>query len=39
MATSNWQQVETDGSIMRLHVNAPEGAGCCQRDYRPTGNP
>src|SRR3970040_2174855 len=27
MATSSWQQVETDGSIMRLHVSAPEGAG------------
>ena len=27
MATSGWQQVETDGSIMRLHVSAPEGAG------------
>ena len=27
MATSGWQQVEADGSIMRLHVSAPEGAG------------
>src|SRR5512145_2556212 len=27
MTVSNWQQVECDGSIMRLHVSAPEGAG------------
>jgi carboxymethylenebutenolidase len=27
MAISNWQQVESDGSLMRMHVSAPEGAG------------
>jgi carboxymethylenebutenolidase len=27
MTVSNWQQVECDSSIMRLHVSAPEGAG------------
>jgi carboxymethylenebutenolidase len=27
MTVSNWQQVECDGSTMRLHVSAPEGTG------------
>ena len=27
MALSSWQQVECDGSNMRIHVSAPEGAG------------
>jgi carboxymethylenebutenolidase len=27
MTVSNWQQVECDGSIMRLHVSAPAGTG------------
>jgi len=25
--TSNWQEIESDGSAMRLHVSIPEGAG------------
>lgn len=27
MTTSNWQEVQSDGSIMRLHLSAPQGAG------------
>ena len=27
MITSNWQEVESDGSKMRMHVSAPEGIG------------
>ena len=27
MTTSNWQQTESDGSTMRLHVSAPNGGG------------
>jgi carboxymethylenebutenolidase len=27
MTTSSWQEVETDGSKMRIHVSAPQGAG------------
>lgn len=27
MILSNWQQIESDGSLMNMHVSAPEGAG------------
>ena len=27
MTTSNWQEVQSDGSVMRLHLSAPQGAG------------
>ncbi len=27
MVLTNWEQVESDGSIMRMHVSAPEGTG------------
>src|SRR5688572_4683570 len=27
MATSTWQQVESDGNSMRMHVSVPDGAG------------
>lgn len=27
MVIANWQQVESDGSLMKMHVSAPEGSG------------
>lgn len=27
MTTSNWQQIESDGGTMRLHVSTPDGSG------------
>lgn len=27
MTTSNWRQIESDGSTMRLHLSAPDGSG------------
>ncbi|MGH6801329.1 MAG: dienelactone hydrolase family protein, partial [Methylocella sp.] len=27
MATSSWQQTDSDNSTMRIHVSTPEGAG------------
>src|SRR5712692_10760524 len=27
MITSNWQEVESDGNRMRMHVSAPESSG------------
>ena len=27
MTKSDWQQTESDGSMMRMHVSAPEGSG------------
>jgi carboxymethylenebutenolidase len=27
MATSTWQEIESDGSVMRTHVSVPEGSG------------
>ena len=27
MIVANWQQIESDGSLMSMHVSAPEGAG------------
>src|SRR3990170_6085800 len=27
MTTSKWQETDSDGSVMRMHVSAPAGAG------------
>ena len=27
MTVSNWQQIESDGGLMPVHVSVPEGSG------------
>ena len=27
MITSSWQEIESDGSMMQMHVSVPEGSG------------